>query len=155
MYCMLSKVMSNWNIIPVFIAGIILIILLINDLTNIVPSSSSSSSPSSSSSSSSPSLLYIEYLLSFITSYVLFYWMVYPIIKDVYYYFNPGNVTYNIWGILFYYIYTIVLLLTSPFGLLSVRVFLLQDKTYVPFISILTIVSTLFTMYFTFGARNR
>lgn len=143
---MLSKVMSNWNIIPVFIAGIILIILLINDLTNIVPSSSSSSSPS---------LLYIEYLLSFITSYVLFYWMVYPIIKDVYYYFNPGNVTYNIWGILFYYIYTIVLLLTSPFGLLSVRVFLLQDKTYVPFISILTIVSTLFTMYFTFGARNR
>lgn len=142
----LSKLVTNWNIIPVFIAGIILIILLINDLK----------SNSLSQLTHTFSVLHVEYILSFITSYILFYWMLYPIMKDMYNYFNvTGNVTYNIRGMLFYYIYTIVLLLTSPFGLFSIRFFLIQDKTYITFISILTIISTLFTMYFCFGIGKR
>jgi len=142
----LSKLVTNWNIIPVFIAGIILIILLINDLK----------SNSLLQLTHTISVLHVEYILSFITSYILFYWMLYPIMKDMYNYFNlTGNVIYNIRGMLFYYIYTIVLLLTSPFGLFSIRFFLIEDKTHITFISILTIISTLFTMYFCFGIGNR
>ena len=137
----LSKLKSQWQVVPVFLAGIILIMLLVNDLHT----------PTSPTNS----VLYIEYLLSFIASFILFFWMLYPIIKDVQYYFlNPGNnVTIHIKGYLFYFIYTLVLLLSSPFALLSIR-FFLQDEKYIKNISILTIVSTLFSLYYTFGVAT-
>ena len=96
-------------------------------------------------------VLHIEYLLSFIASFVLFFWIFSP----MYYLFkrrNDGSIN-NIWGILFYCTYTLVLLLSSPFALLSIRLFL-QDEKYIKNISILTIVSTLFSLYYTFGVAN-
>jgi hypothetical protein len=136
----LSKLKSQWQVVPVFLSGIILIMLLINDLQTPTPPTNSVS--------------YIEYLLSFIASFILFFWLLYPIIKDVQYFLNPGNnVTIHIKGYLFYFIYTLVLLLSSPFALLSIR-FFLQDEKYIKIISILTIVSTLFSLYFTFGVAN-
>jgi hypothetical protein len=76
--------------------------------------------------------------------------MLYPIITNVQYFLNPGkNVTIHIKVYLFYFIYTLVLLLSSPFALLSIR-FFLQDEKYIKTISILTIISTLFSIYYTF-----
>lgn len=136
----LSKLKSQWQVVPVLLSGIILIMLLVNDLQT-------SESPTNT-------VLYIEYLLSFIASFILFFWMLYPIIKDVHYFLNPGkNVTIHVTGYLFYFIYTLVLLVSSPFALLSIR-FFLQDEKYIKNISILTIVSTLFSLYFTFGVAS-
>ena len=136
----LSKLKSQWQVVPVFLSGIILIMLLINDLQTPIPPTNS--------------VLYIEYLLSFIASFILFFWMLYPIITNVQYFLNPGkNVTINIKVYLFYFIYTLVLLLSSPFALLSIR-FFLQDEKYIKSISIATVVSTLFSLYFTFGVAN-
>ena len=140
----LSRLKSQWQVVPVFLSGIVLIMLLINDLQNDLQTPTPPTN----------SVLYIEYLLSFIASFILFFWLLYPIIKDVQYFLNPGNnVTIHIKGYLFYFIYTLVLLLSSPFALLSIR-FFLQDEKYIKIISILTIVSTLFSLYFTFGVAN-
>lgn len=140
----LSRLKSQWQVVPVFLSGIVLIMLLINDLQNDLQTPTPPTN----------SVLYIEYLLSFIASFILFFWLLYPIIKDVQYFLNPGkNVTIHITGYLFYFIYTLVLLLSSPFALLSIR-FFLQDEKYIKIISILTIVSTLFSLYFTFGVAT-
>ena len=136
----LSKLKSQWQVVPVFLAGIVLIMLLITDLQT----------PTSPISS----VLYVEYLLSFIASFVLFFWILSPIIKDVHYFLNHGKgVTIHVTGYLFYFIYTLVLLVSSPFALLSIR-FFLQDEKYIKNISILTIVSTFFSLYYTFGVAN-
>ena len=140
----LSRLKSQWQVVPVFLSGIVLIMLLINDLQNDLQTPTPPTN----------SVLYIEYLLSFIASFILFFWLLYPIIKDVQYFLNPGkNVTIHITGYLFYFIYTLVLLLSSPFALLSIR-FFLQDEKYIKIISMLTIVSTLFSLYYTFGVAN-
>lgn len=134
----LSKLKSQWQVVPVLLSGIILIMLLVNDLHT----------PTSPTNS----VLYIEYLLSFIASFILFFWMLLPI----YYLFkqrNDGGSIMNITVYLFYFIYTLVLLVSSPFALLSIR-FFLQDEKYIKNISILTIVSTLFSLYFTFGVAT-
>ena len=90
----LSKLKSQWQVVPVFLSGIILIMLLVNDLQT----------PTSPTSS----VLYVEYLLSFVASFILFFWLLYPIIKDVQYFLNPGkNVTIHIKVYLFYFIYTL------------------------------------------------
>ena len=133
----LSKLKSQWQVVPVFLSGIILIMLLINDLQT-------SASPTNT-------VLYIEYLLSFVASFILFFWILSP----MYYLFkrrNDGSII-NIWGVLFYFIYNLVLLLSSPFAPLSIR-FFLQDEKYIKIISMLTIVSTLFSLYYTFGVTN-
>ena len=130
----------QWQVVPVFLSGIILIMLLINDLQTPIPPTNS--------------VLYIEYLLSFVASFILFFWMLYPIITNVQYFLNPGkNVTIHIKVYLFYFIYTLVLLVSSPFALLSIR-FFLQDEKYIKIISILTVVSTVFSLYFTFGVAT-
>lgn len=133
----LSKLKSQWQVVPVFLAGIILIMLLINDLQT-------STSPTNT-------VLYIEYLLSFVASFILFFWILSP----MYYLFkrrNDGTIN-NIWGVLFYFIYTLLLLLSSPFALLSIR-FFLRDEKNIKIISILTIVTTLFSLYYTFGVAT-
>ena len=127
----------QWQVVPVFLSGIILIMLLINDLHT----------PTSPTNT----ILYIEYLLSFIASFVLFFWILSP----MYYLFkrrNDGSIT-NTTGYLFYFSYTLVLLLSSPFALLSIR-FFLRDEKNIKSISIFTIVSTLFSLYYTFGVAT-
>lgn len=133
----LSKLKSQWQVVPVFLAGIILIMLLINDLQT-------SASPTNT-------VLYIEYLLSFVASFILFFWILSPI----YYLFkrrNDGSIM-NIMGYLFFFIYTLVLLVSSPFALLSIR-FFLRDEKYIKNISVATIMSTLFSLYYTFGVAT-
>jgi hypothetical protein len=133
----LSKLKSQWQVVPVFLSGIVLIMLLINDLHT----------PTSPTNT----VLYIEYLLSFVASFILFFWMLYPMISMCNDFINPdNNVTINKKVYLFYFIYTLVLLLSSPFALLSIR-FFLQDEKYIKIISMATVVSTLFSLYFTFG----
>lgn len=133
----LSKLKSQWQVVPIFLSGIALIMLLINDLQT----------PTSPTNT----VLYIEYLLSFVASFILFFWILSP----MYYLFkrrNDGSIM-NIMGYLFYFSYTLVLLLSSPFALLSIR-FFLQDEKYIKNISILTILSTVFSLYYTFGVAT-
>ena len=111
----------------ILLAGIILIGLIIYDLKN----------SDTFSEDKKRNILYIEIILSFIASSVLLLWMTY---------FLRGD-----FMSLFIIIYSLVLILTTPFSLLIIRSFL-QNKSYIKFISILTIISTLFSMYFTYGA---
>ena len=99
------------------------------------------------------STVYVEYLLSFIASFVLLYWMLAPLI---YLFFDlirgsSPNTTVNLRGYLFLSFYAVVAIILSPFGLLSIR-FFIQDESYVKYISMTTIVSTLAVMYYTFRA---
>ena len=121
---------NNKNIFYMFLillAGIILIGLILYDLKN----------SDTFSEDKKRNILYIEIILSFITSFVLLVWMTY-LIRDGFF-------------SVFIIIYSLVLILTTPFSLLIIRSFL-QNKSYIKFISILTIISTLFSMYFTYGA---
>ena len=128
--------MFQWEVIPIFLAGIILIFLLLHDLDIDLIKTPFLKSVAR--------IVHIEYILSFIASYMLFFWMLSPM-------FSKKGVVIHLHGVLFYILYTMLLLLTSPFALLSIR-FFLQGKTYIKIISILAILSTLFSMYFTFGA---
>ena len=120
-----NKIVFNENIFYMFLillAGIILIGLIIYDLKN----------SDTFSEDKKRNILYIEIILSFITSSVLLLWMTYFIRSGI-------------------IIYSLVLILTTPFSLLIIRSFL-QNKSYIKFISILTIILTLFSMYFTYCA---
>jgi hypothetical protein len=119
------EIVFNKNIfymLLIILAGIILIGLILYDLKN----------SDTFSEDKKRNILYIEIILSFIASSVLLLWMTYFI--------RAGII-----------IYSLVLILTTPFSLLIIRSFL-QNKSYIKFISILTIISTLFSMYFTYGA---
>ena len=96
------------------------------------------------------STVYVEYLLSFIASFALLYWMLAPLIYALIRGSSP-NTTVNLRGYLFLSFYAVVAIILSPFGLLSIR-FFLQDESYVKYISMTTIVSTLAVMYYTFRA---
>jgi hypothetical protein len=96
------------------------------------------------------STVYVEYLLSFIASFVVIYWMLLPFV----YVLIPGNTentTVHLRAYLFLFFYAVVAIILSPFGLLSIR-FFIEDDTYAKYISISTIVSTLVVLYFTFRA---
>ena len=96
------------------------------------------------------STVYVEYLLSFIASFVLLYWMLAPFVYDLIR-GRSATTTVNLRGYLFLSFYAVVAIILSPFGLLSIR-FFLQDESYVKYISMTTIVSTLVVLYFTFRA---
>ena len=96
------------------------------------------------------STVYVEYLLSFIASFALLYWMLAPLIYALIRGSSP-NTTVNLRGYLFLSFYAVVAIILSPFGLLSIR-FFIQDESYVKYISMTTIVSTLAVMYYTFRA---
>ena len=117
------------QITPVFLAGIILIALLVNDIRATDPINPQSLT---------------EYLLSFIASFVVMYWMLTPIFNDIMRGGFSMSKTYAI-----YCMYGILLVCVSPFGLLSLR-FFLQDEKHRMYASVLAIVSTLFSLYFTF-----
>ena len=81
-------------------------------------------------------ILYSELILSFIGSSVLLLYMSY-ILRIPFSHFN-----------LSLFIYSLVIILTSPFVLIIIRMFL-PNKTYIKNINILLIISILFSMFFT------
>lgn len=123
------------QISPVFLAGIVLIALLVNDIretdTRITHSLH-------------------EYLLSFVASFVVMYWMLAPIFNDI----IGGRFGISMskpYAI--YCMYGILLVCATPFGILSLR-FFLEDEKYIMYASVLAIVSTIFSLYFTFKAAG-
>jgi hypothetical protein len=119
------------QISPVFLAGIVLIALLVNDIR--------------ATDAINPRSL-TEYLLSFVTSFVVIYWMLTPIFKDITRGGFSMSKTYAI-----YCMYSILLVCISPFGILSLR-FFLEDEKHITYASILAVASTVFSLYFTFKA---
>jgi hypothetical protein len=135
---------TNWTnvfqLIPSLLAGVLLIVVMAIQMNR----------PTATIPPLDISTVYVEYLLSFIASFVLLYWMLAPFVYDLIRCSSP-NTTVNPRGYLFLFFYAFVGIILSPFGLLSIR-FFLQDETYVKYISMTTIVSTLVVLYFTFRA---
>ena len=114
------------QILFIFLANIILIVLLIYEQKN----------QDKLSNDEKKIILYSEFILSFIGSSVLLLYMSY-ILRIPFSHFN-----------LPYFIYSLVIILTSPFVLIIIRMFL-PNKTYIKNINILLIISILFSMFFT------
>lgn len=135
---------TNWTnmfqLLPSLLAGVLLIIVMAVQMNQ----------PSATILPFDISTVYVEYLLSFIASFVLLYWMLAPFAYDLMRGSSP-NTTVNLGGYLFLSFYTVVAIILSPFGLLSIR-FFLQDESYVKYISMTTIVSTIVVLYFTLRA---
>jgi predicted permease len=74
------------------------------------------------------------------------YWMLTPIFKDITRGGFSMSKTYAI-----YCMYSILLVCISPFGILSLR-FFLEDEKHITYASILAVASTVFSLYFTFKA---
>jgi hypothetical protein len=133
--------LTNWVIVlPSLLAGVLLIIVMAVQINQ----------PSATIPPFDISTVYVEYLLSFIASFVLLYWMLVPFAYDLMRGSSPKT-TVNLGGYLFLSFYAVVAIILSPFGLLSIR-FFLQDESYVKYISMTTIVSTLVVLYFTLRA---
>ena len=132
---------TNWTIVfqllPSLLAGVLLIVVMVNRPIATIPHLDIST-------------VYVEYLLSFIASFVLLYWMLAPFVYDLIR-GRSATTTVNLRGYLFLSFYAVVAIILSPFGLLSIR-FFLQDESYVKYISMTTIVSTIVVLYFTFRA---
>lgn len=137
---MLKK--TNWTnvfqLLPSLLAGMLLIVVMVIQMN----------SPSATIPHLGISTVYVEYLLSFIASFVLFWLMLQPFVSLLIR-GDWSNIVPS--GYLFLLGYAVVAIILSPFGLLSVR-FFIQDETYVKYISMTTIVSTLVVLYFTFRA---
>ena len=135
---------TNWTnvfqLLPSLLAGVLLIIVMMIQMNQ----------PSATIPHIDISTVYVEYLLSFIASFALLYWMLAPLIYALIRGSSP-NTTVNLRGYLFLSFYAVVAIILSPFGLLSIR-FFIQDESYVKYISMTTIVSTLAVMYYTFRA---
>lgn len=135
---------TNWTNVfqlsPSLLAGVLLIIVMMIQMNQ----------PSATIPHIDISTVYVEYLLSFIASFALLYWMLAPLIYALIRGSSP-NTTVNLRGYLFLSFYAVVAIILSPFGLLSIR-FFIQDESYVKYISMTTIVSTLAVMYYTFRA---
>jgi hypothetical protein len=131
---MIIKNKSNNNFdyltrLILFLANIILIGLIIYEQKN----------EDSLSNDKKKNIFYSELILSFIGSFVLLLWMSYLLLIP-FSNFSP-----------FYFIYSLVLILTSPFGLIIIRSFL-QNSVYIKNITIFLFFSILFNMMFIFGA---
>ena len=116
------------EILPIFLANIILIGLLIYQQKN-----------QDISNYEKKIILYSELILSFIGSSVLLLYMSY-ILRIPFSHFNPP-----------YFIKSLVLILTTPFALIIIRTFL-QNQSYIKTINIFIFISILFSMFFTFSA---
>jgi hypothetical protein len=137
---MLKK--TNWTnvfqLLPSLLAGMLLIVVMVIQIN----------SPSATIPHVGISTVYVEYLLSFIASFVLFWFMLQPFVSLLIR-GDWSNIVPS--GYLFLSIYAVVAIILSPFGLLSVR-FFIQDETYLKYISMTTILSTIAVLYFTFRA---
>jgi hypothetical protein len=136
--------MINWTNVfqlsPFLLAGVLLIIVMVAQIN----------SPSATIPHVDISTVYVEYLLSFIASFVVIYWMLAPFVYDLMR-GRSATTTVNLRGYLFLSFYAVMAIVLSPFGLLSIR-FFIEDETYAKYISMSTIVSTLVVLYFTFRA---
>ena len=139
---------TNWTnvfqLLPSLLAGVLLIIVMVIQMNQ----------PSATIPHIDISTVYVEYLLSFIASLALLYWMLMPffyLFRDLFRDYQWTLSTIVPSGYLFLFGYSVVAIILSPFGLLSIR-FFIQDESYVKYISMTTIVSTLAVMYFTFRA---
>ena len=110
----------------IFLANIILIGLIIYEQKN----------QDKLSNNEKKVILYSELILSFIGSSVLLLFMSYILRIPFSHLYIP------------YFIYSLVIILTSPFALIIIRIFL-PNKTYIKNINILLIISILFSMFFT------
>ena len=110
----------------IYLANIILIGLLIYEQKN----------QDKLSNNEKKVILYSELILSFIGSSVLLLFMSYILRIPFSHLYIP------------YFIYSLVIILTSPFVLIIIRMFL-PNKTYIKNINILLIISILFSMFFT------
>jgi len=139
-FMMIKK--PNWTnvfqLLPSLLAGMLLIVVMVIQMN----------SPSATIPHLGISTVYVEYLLSFIASFVLFWLMLQPFVSLLIR-GDWSNIVPS--GYLFLLGYAVVAIILSPFGLLSVR-FFIQDETYVKYISMTTILSTLAVLYFTFRA---
>ena len=130
------------QITPSLLAGILLVVLMAIQMNR----------PIATIPHLDISTVYVEYLLSFITSFVLLYWMLSPFVYDLVQGSSSStNTIVNPRGYFIYFMSAFVAIILSPFGLLSIR-FFIEDETYVKYISMTTIVSTLLVLYFTFRA---
>ena len=136
--------MINWTNVfqlsPFLLAGVLLIIVMVAQIN----------SPSATIPHVDISTVYVEYLLSFIASFVVIYWMLAPFVYDLMR-GRSATTTVNLRGYLFLSFYAVMAIVLSPFGLLSIR-FFIEDENYAKYISMSTIVSTLVVLYFTFRA---
>ncbi len=137
--------MINWTNVfqlsPSLLAGVLLIIVMVTQIN----------SPSATIPHVDISTVYVEYLLSFIVSFVVIYWMLAPFVYDLMRGRSATTTTVNLRGYLFLSFYAVMAIVLSPFGLLSIR-FFIEDENYAKYISMSTIVSTLVVLYFTFRA---
>ena len=117
------------QVLPIFLANIILIVLLIYEQKN----------EDKLSNDEKKIILYSELILSFIGSSVLLLYMSYILRIPFSHFYLP------------LFIYSLVITLTSPFALMIIRTFL-QNKSYTKNINIVIIFSTLFSMFVTFNA---
>ena len=117
------------QILPIFLANVILIGLIIYEQKN----------QDKLSNDEKKIILYSEFILSFIGSSVLLLYMSY-ILRIPFSHFNPPL-----------FIYSLVIILTSPFALIIIRTFL-QNQSYIKKINIFIFVSILFSMFVTFSA---
>ena len=136
---------TNWtnvfHVLPILLAGVLLIIVMAAQIN----------SPSATIPHIGISTVYVEYLLSFIVSFVVIYWMLAPFVYDLMRGRSATTTTVNLRGYLFLSFYAVMAIVLSPFGLLSIR-FFIEDENYAKYISMSTIVSTLVVLYFTFRA---
>ncbi len=139
-FMMIKK--TNWTnvfqLLPSLLAGMLLIVVMVIQIN----------SPSATIPHLGISTVYVEYLLSFIASFVLFWFMLQPFVSLLIR-GDWSNIVPS--GYLFLLGYAVVAIILSPFGLLSVR-FFIQDETYLKYISMTTILSTIAVLYFTFRA---
>ena len=139
---------TNWKnvftLLPSLLAGVLLIIVMVIQMNQ----------PSATIPHIGISTVYVEYLLSFIASFALLYMVLVPffyLFRDIFQ-GNKWSLSHIVpSGYLFLFGYSVVAIILSPFGLLSIR-FFIQDESYVKYISMTTIVSTLAVMYYTFRA---
>ena len=139
---------TNWSnvfqLLPFLLAGILLIIVMAIQMNR----------PIATIPHLDISTVYVEYLLSFITSFMLLYTVLAPfyyLIRDLFQ-GNQRSLSHIVPSCyLFLSGYAVVAIILSPFGLLSIR-FFIEDETYVKYISMTTIVSTLLVLYYSFRA---
>ena len=116
------------EILFIFLANIILIGLIIYEQKN----------QDKLSNDEKKIILYSELILSFIGSSVLLLFMSYILLIPFSLSFFP------------YFIYSLFVILTTPFSLIIIRMFL-QNNSYVKTINIFIFISILFSMFFTFN----
>ena len=116
------------QILPIFLANVILIGLLIYEQKN-----------QDISNYEKKIILYSKLILSFIGSSVLLLYMSYILRTPL-----P-------FSSFFPYFISLVIILTSPFALIIIRTFL-QNQSYIKTINIFIFISILFSMFVTFSA---